>query len=544
MDIHGENPFKSKSYSSAAFAIEKMPQPLTEIPSEKISTLKGIGTSSAQKIIELLQTGKIKVLEEILSNTPSGIIEMLQIKGIGPKKIHTIWKEMEIESVGELLYACKENRLKLYKGFGEKTQQNVMDSIAFYLQNKGSYLFANLEPIAVELELMIKNIFPQNKVELTGAFKRQLEIIEQLDFLIDASINEVLNNLNEKNGFHNTAITEDYIHYRLDNGLNTMIHVTTQKKFIEKSIQLSSSPDFWSVIESKKADHNVEVLNEDDFFTAIGLQPIPHYYRENPVSADNNLQNNIRKALDVEDIKGIIHCHSNWSDGNNSIEEMAIAALAIGMEYLVITDHSKSAFYAQGLSEEKILEQHHYINELNAKLSPFTIFKGIESDILFDGSLDYSDEILKQFDVVIASIHSNLKMTEEKAMQRLIKAIENPYTTLLGHMTGRLLLSRPGYPVDHYKIIDACAANHVAIELNAHPSRLDIDWRYIEYAIQKNVMISINPDAHQIEGLSDIKYGVYSAQKALLNKENNLSSMGKIEFEQYINNMKTKKATN
>ena len=214
------------------------------------------------------------------------------------------------------------------------------------------------------------------------------------------------------------------------------------------------------------------------------------------------------------------------------------------MEYLVITDHSKSAFYAQGLSDEKVLAQHHYIDELNTSLSPFKIFKGIESDILFDGNLDYNNNILKQFDVVIASIHSNLKMTEEKAMQRLIAAIENPYTTILGHMTGRLLLSRPGYPVDHYKIIDACAANNVAIELNAHPSRLDIDWRHIDYALNKNVMISINPDAHQIEGLSDIKYGVLTAQKALLNKENNLSSYSLTQFEHYISNIKSRKSSN
>ena len=190
MDIHGENSFKSKSYSSAAFAIEKLNSPLNETPFEKISMLKGIGSSSAQKIIELLETGNISTLENLLSKTPEGIIEMLQIKGLGPKKIHTIWKEMEIESIGELLYACKENRLKLYKGFGEKTQQNVIDSISFYLQNKGSYLYANVEQAALELDIFMKRVFPENKIELTGAFKRQLEIIEHLDFLIDSNIND------------------------------------------------------------------------------------------------------------------------------------------------------------------------------------------------------------------------------------------------------------------------------------------------------------------------------------------------------------------
>jgi DNA polymerase (family 10) len=234
------------------------------------------------------------------------------------------------------------------------------------------------------------------------------------------------------------------------------------------------------------------------------------------------------------DIKSIIHSHSDWSDGSNTLEAMAKAAIDKGFEYLVISDHSKSAFYASGLSEERIKAQHHYIDELNSKLAPFKIFKSIESDILNDGSLDYSDAILSTFDLVIASVHSNLKMTEEKAMMRLMNAIENPYTTILGHMTGRLLLSRKGYPVDHRKIVDACAANNVVIELNAHPSRLDIDWRHIEYALEKNVLISIDPDAHFIEGFDDIRYGVLAAQKALVTKANNLSSFSLQEFEAHL----------
>jgi DNA polymerase (family 10) len=243
-------------------------------------------------------------------------------------------------------------------------------------------------------------------------------------------------------------------------------------------------------------------------------------------------------VLQPADIKGLIHCHSNWSDGSHTIEEMAIAARNSGLEYMVISDHSKTAFYANGLSEDKIREQHIYIEELNKKLAPFRIFKSIESDILNDGNLDYSNEVLATFDLVIASVHSNLKMTEEKAMMRLLNAIQNPYTTILGHMTGRLLLSRPGYPVDHKKIIDACAANHVTIELNANPSRLDIDWRQINYALEKNVLISIDPDAHHVDGIADTKYGVLVAQKAMVAKENNLSSFGLQQFEEYINNRK------
>ena len=220
---------------------------------------------------------------------------------------------------------------------------------------------------------------------------------------------------------------------------------------------------------------------------------------------------------------------------------MAKNAILKGFEYLVISDHSKSAFYANGLTVERLKEQHAYIDTLNNQLAPFRIFKSIESDILNDGSLDYSNNILSTFDLVIASIHSNLKMNEEKAMLRLMNAIENPFTTILGHMTGRLLLSRKGYPVDHKRIIDACAANQVVIELNAHPSRLDIDWRYMDYALEKNVLISINPDAHSPEGFDDIRYGVLVAQKAMLTKEQNLSSFGLKELEQYLTSRKKMK---
>ena len=244
--------------------------------------------------------------------------------------------------------------------------------------------------------------------------------------------------------------------------------------------------------------------------------------------------------LQVSDIKGIIHCHSDWSDGNNTIEQMATAAIAKGLEYLVISDHSKSAFYAKGLNEERIQQQHLYVDELNKKLAPFKIFKSIESDILNDGSLDYSNAILSTFDLVIASVHSNLKMPQERAMMRLINAIENPYTTILGHMTGRLLLSRKGYPVDYKKIIDACAANNVVIELNAHPSRLDIDWRHIDYALEKNVLLSIDPDAHSIDGFDDVRYGILVAQKAMLTKNRNLSSFSLKELELYLDKRKIK----
>lgn len=541
MDIHGENSFKSKSYASAAFAIEKLPVQLSEIPEEKIPSLKGIGSSTAQKISEMLHSGKINLLEEIILKTPPGIIEMLQIKGIGPKKIHTIWKEMEIETVGELLYACKENRLKLYKGFGEKTQHNVIETIEFYFKNKGSHLYAQVAMIAEQVTTFLQKIFPGKKIEAAGSFVRQLEVIDELTYIIESSSADIEKSMAEVEGFSFVQKDEIRLIYSTSIGINVHLYPGTADTHIEKKIRLSSSEEFINALSQFPGHDFTGLDSEQAYFDKIAVPYIPPVLREKADTIRKAIANEIPELIQPSDIKGIIHCHSNWSDGSNTIEEMAQAAIKRGLEYLVISDHSKSAFYAQGLSEEKIREQHRYIDELNSKLAPFRIFKSIESDILNDGSLDYSDEVLATFDMVIASVHSNLKMTEEKAMMRLLKAIENPFTTVLGHMTGRLLLSRPGYPVDHKKIIDACAANDVVIELNAHPNRLDIDWRHIDYALEKNVLISIDPDAHHADGMDDVLYGVLVAQKAMLSKKQNLSSFSRNELEHFITEQKRNK---
>ncbi|HJT73296.1 MAG TPA: PHP domain-containing protein, partial [Chitinophaga sp.] len=275
-------------------------------------------------------------------------------------------------------------------------------------------------------------------------------------------------------------------------------------------------------------------ITEEEIFSKAGMDYIEPCLRNGGLFIDLARKKALPELITHKDIKGIIHSHSTWSDGEQSLAEMAKAAKEQGYEYLVISDHSRSAFYANGLSIERIQAQHAEIDELNKQLAPFRIFKSIEADILNDGSLDYPDEILASFDLVIASVHSNLKMSEEKAMSRLLKAIENPYTTILGHMTGRLLLSRNGYPVNHQQIIDACAANNVVIELNAHPRRLDIDWQWIPYALEKNVLLSIDPDAHSIEGFHDTYYGTLAARKGGLTTSRNLSSFSAAELSAYI----------
>ncbi len=535
MDIHGENSFKAKSYAIAAFTVEKLPDELSAFPKEKIFSIKGIGESAGQKIVEQLESGTLKILEDYIQKTPEGIIEMLQkIKGLGPKKISTIWKEMNIESIGELLYACNENRLTLYKGFGEKTQESVKKSIEFYLNTLGSYLYAQIETYALAFTNSLKLYFRDYKLELTGEFKRQFSVIEQLEWITTLSV-EQLKNFFTTNGYVVEVEINNSIAFKGNENVTLRFYIAIEEAFYPTLFKHNCSEIFLNKwIEEFGFDETKNYSSEEAIFSKNNIDFIPAYKREDAKVIELAKQKNVSKDIQEKDIAAIIHSHSKWSDGSNTLEEMANAAIAKGLQYLVISDHSKTAFYANGLQVERVLAQHQEIDELNKKLAPFKIFKSIESDILNDGSLDYDEDILKQFDLVIASIHSNLSMTEDKAMMRLITAIENPYTTILGHLTGRLLLSRNGYPVNHKKIIDACAANNVVIELNAHPRRLDIDWTFINAALEKNVLISINPDAHSIDGYDDCKYGVLAAQKTLLTKEQNLSSFSLQQFEAFL----------
>ncbi|MEI2737954.1 MAG: helix-hairpin-helix domain-containing protein [Chitinophagaceae bacterium] len=534
MDINGENSFKTKTFAVAAFNIEKLPMQLKDTPREKLFSIKGIGDSVGRKVLEMLDTGKLEVLSEYISKTPPGVIEMLNIKGIGPKKINTIWKQMEIESLGELLYACNENRLTLFKGFGEKTQKNVQEAIEFYFLNQGHFLYAQLEEVFPQIENYLKKIFSPDKVRVTGAYRRQALTIEELEFVVAETNETVKPKFQTAQPPELLEETDDNLLYKLKNGLKLRLY-TGQQNITERQFLTTGNKEFTDAFQ--KAFPSIKYTvgeNDESVFKEANIPFIHPSLRETAAIIEKAKKKKLPALIQTADIHSIIHSHSNWSDGSNTIEEMANECIKRGFEYLVISDHSQTAFYANGLKEDRIREQHRQIDALNMQLAPFKIFKSIESDILNDGSLDYPDAILKTFDLVIASVHSNLKMNEDKAMGRLIKAIENPFTNILGHMTGRLLLSRNGYPVDHKKIIEACAINNVVIELNAHPRRLDIDWKWINYAIEKGVLLSIDPDAHALDGFDDVKYGVLAGQKGGMAKENNLSSFGLKEFEVWL----------
>jgi DNA polymerase (family 10) len=524
MELHGENPFKVKSYNNAAFQIGRFGEKVWDMDLSELESTKGIGKSVAARIAELRSEGEIPLLSNLLEKTPAGVVDILGIKGLGAKKVAQIWKELGVESTGELLYACNENRLASMKGFGEKTQQKVIESIEFMRANSGKahYAVAEAEAEFMETQWKAKGLTVPAR---TGALRRMDNVIDALEWLLYSE--EQVDSFSQQEEFikGDNLFTGSSV-----NGLKVLLHVAEQ--FGRDQFLLTGHPDHVQHIRNLNG-FSEQALTEEDIYASVGYPVIPPELRMDLAEWDL-AASGFDGLLRQEDIRGVVHNHSTWSDGKHSVEEMAGACLKKGYEYLVMSDHSVSAFYANGLDAARVRQQQAEIDGLNASLLPFRIFKSIESDILYDGALDYPDDVLSSFDLVIASVHSQLRMKEEKAMERLLNAIRNPYTNILGHMTGRLLLSRPGYPVDHKTIIDACAANNVAIEVNANPYRLDIDYNWLPYAQEKGVLISINPDAHSTDGIDDIRYGVISARKGGLLKQNTLNACNLEAFNRWL----------
>lgn len=533
-ELHGGNPFKIKSFASASFRIDKLPTILEGKTIQELEKIEGVGKSLASKIAEINQTESFADLNELLAQTPEGVLQMMKIKGIGPKKIAQIWKELAIENIGELLYACQENRLAQAKGFGLKTQQNVINQIEFMFASENKFHYAQAERTADELIAALNALGLFKQVAYTGALRRRLEIIEEIELIAETAIPlaEIETQLLASAILTDTTINGKELKGKYKN-IQTSIYISPADDFGWNWFQTSSSQAHIDLLDIASADKNAPT--ETAIYASMQLPYIAPELREGMNEVQYAKQNLLPTLIEYTDLKGALHNHSTWSDGLNTIAEMAKACQKSGYNYFGIADHSKAAFYANGLDEERIINQHIEIDKLNAANPAFRIFKGTECDILYNGQLDYANDVLASFDYVVASIHSILKMNEEKAMSRLITAIENPYTTILGHPTGRLLLLRQGYPIDHKKMIDACAANGVAIEINANPYRLDLDWRYIDYALNKNVKLCINPDAHSIDGLHDMYYGTLIGRKGGLSKEFCLNAFDTFELEKYFN---------
>lgn len=534
MEVIGRDHRRTSMFRTAGNVLRKLETPAEQLLAKgSLQDVKGIGPAMSVVVREIVETGTARELVELEERIPEGVREMLTLSGLGPKKVAVIWREMGIETVGELHYACIENRLVEVKGFGLKTQERLLKTIEFLRSNQYRFLYADLYPHYIEIKTLLTSKFGSDaQISLTGEMRRLVPALDKIQFLAAPGLfKDLMLLLIQEPQYEILTASSDLLQACVR---GTQITFEFLFKGIDFYRELFLSTGSEAHTERIPLETGVIYGSEEEIYEVARITYVPPELREGAEEVRLAYRDALPRLVDQKDIKGLLHAHSNWSDGLHSIAEMAEACKALGMEYLGLSDHSQSAKQANGLSPERVLAQHAEIEALNEQFSDFRILKGIESDILPNGDLDYNALELAGFDFVIASIHSKLDMDKEEATTRLLKAISNPYTNILGHPTGRLLLTRSAYPIDHAAIIQACAAYDVAIELNCNPNRLDLDWAWIRYAVECGVYISINPNAHRKESLTDYLWGLNVARKGLLSPELTLNAMPLAAIEEFF----------
>jgi DNA polymerase (family 10) len=526
-DLHGVNEFKSKNLAFAARGLDKFPGLISSLSEDQLLAVPGVGKVVVKIVQEIASSGTCPELEQILEQTPAGLLTLLKIKGLGPKKVRAIWQELQITEIDDLLAACEDGRLANLKGFGGAVVESVTLNIRFIKSNSSKLRINKAQELADDIAETLGGLFSQ--VSIAGELRRNAEVINSLVFLVETDdlfgasgllqqVEGLEEDLKESSPFTWRGFTKGHL-------IPIEIHFASTSEFVTKLYALSAAPDHLAQVQFYERFDGKELKEESEIYTALQLPFIVPEMREGLQEFDWYAKHGDKALIQYADLQGCLHNHSTYSDGKNTLSEMAEACRDLGLRYFGIADHSKYAAYAGGLKEEDVIRQQEEIDQLNAQWSDFQILKGIEADILPDGNLDYDAAVLASFDYVVASVHAGLTMDLEKAMPRVLKAIENPYTSILGHPTGRLLLARPGFPLHMSKILDACKANGVSIELNASPYRLDLDWRYIYEAMDKGIFVSINPDAHSIAGIQDMQWGVKVGRKGGLLKELTLNAL-------------------
>ncbi|MDF7813379.1 DNA polymerase/3'-5' exonuclease PolX [Hymenobacter sp. YC55] len=548
LELHDENPFKIRAYEGTASALEALSFPVADVERHGLPDRTGLSKTAAARVAEMLDTGTFEELTRLLAATPPGVVELLKVKGIGPKKIRALWKELGIESPQQLREAAENDQVSKLKGFGQKTQQTILEALEFSAQSSGKLLYPQAEELANDIRERLQEALFTEQVAVVGEVRRRLETIETVALVAaTAQPTKAHALLSQLEGLTADPHRSGPFAWR----------GTASASGVKVEVLLVSKEDYTNQVflQSAAENHLSEPLTDTPAGQPATLRQLlkrERFYQEAAIYEKAGLQyvepemreglgelalakaHQLPKLLEDSDLRGSLHNHSNYSDGNHSLREMATFLQGQGYEYLGICDHSQAAHYANGLSVERVRQQQREIDELNQELAPFRIFKGIESDILSDGALDYPPAVLESFDFIVASVHSNLRMDERKATTRVLRAIENPYCTMLGHPTGRLLLRREGYPLDHKAIIDACAKHQVIIEINANPWRLDLDWRWVHYALEQGVQLSINPDAHHTNGYADMRYGVFMGRKGGLTKDMTFNAKSASEIADYF----------
>lgn len=560
LELKGENPFKVRAYHNAARTIEALEEDLDQaIETGALLEQKGIGEAIYEKVTELFKTGRLKYYEELKKEVPLGLLEMLKIPGVGPKKVKILYDTLGISTVGELEYACMENRLLDLHGFGEATQDKILKGIEYYRKGMGLHLLSVARTEAGRLLAALQANRDVVQASIAGSIRRCKEVIRDIDIVASVRTKKEMMVMDFFTGLSGvrsvTAKGDTKSSVVLNIGMNADLRIVSDMEFPFALHYLTGSKEHNTAMRSRakkmgikmneyglfRGEKSIPCKDEAEIFKVLGLSYIPPELREDYGEISAAEQGAIPELIEASDIQGIFHVHTTYSDASMTLREVVRVAKKLGYHYIGIADHSKSAYYAGGLTEEKVKEQHEEIARLNSEMKDFYIFKGVESDILPDGSLDYDEKTLASFDFVIASVHSRFNMGEKEMTDRIVMALSNPYTTMLGHPTGRLLLSRDGYPVNLKRVIAAAAEQGVIIELNAHPYRLDLDWRFCRVAKEGGVRVSINPDAHHLEDLSNVSYGVSIARKGWLSASDVLNTMPLSKMKAFLQREKQKR---
>jgi len=552
LEIKGENPFKIRAYVNGARTIETTTADLKQLAADgKLGELDGIGTALAEKLTTLIQTGSLPFYDKLRAEFPPDILTLFDLQGLGAKKIKALWDHLGISSIPDLEQACRDGRVAALDGFGEKSAAKFLESIAHQQQNVGKFLLGDVMALATELLDDLRAHPDVSLADVAGSFRRGKETVHDLDMLAASRFPDRVMESFVAHPLVDSIIAKGATKssIRLKNGLQCDLRVVTSAEFPfalnyftgskEHNVRMRSRAleRGWSLNEYRfstikpDADPIPEIYEESSIYRALGLEFIPPELRENLGEFDAAENGTLPALVDWPNLRGAFHAHTTASDGRASLADMAAAAQDLGLTYLGITDHSKSSVQANGLDANRLADQRAEIDALNATFDGFKLFAGVECDILKDGSLDYPDDVLATLDFVIASVHSSFTLPEAQMTARIIRAMENPYVTMLGHVTGRLLAQRDAYQVDLPAIIDAAAETHTIIELNASPHRLDLDWRWWPLAKSKGVRCAINPDAHSIHGLHDLIFGIKSARKGWLSKTDVINCLPLSEIE-------------
>lgn len=538
LEFKDENPFKIRAYRNAARALEGFTGDIEQLcRDKKLCEIPGVGKAIEEKITQLITTGKMDYYEELRKEIPEGVVAMCAIPSFGPKKARVVWKELGITTIEELRKACVEDRLSGLKGFGEKTQKKILQGIEFHARHAGQFLLSDAMPVAKRLLDYVKAAPTVHRVSIAGSLRRWKEVVKDIDLLASADdAAKVMEHFVQAPGVVEVIGKGDTkTSVRLASGMQVDLRVVMDEQFPYALAYFTGSKEHnvavrqaaqkkglkvneYGIFEGSKF---IECMDEAGFFRALGLPYIPPEMRENTGELDCK---KIPQLIEYKSLMGVFHTHSTWSDGTAEIDAMAEKARSMGLRYMGLSDHSKAAAYANGMDEHRLSNQMKIIDKLNKQWKDFRILKGLECDILPNGDLDMTPQILGELDFVIGSVHSRFDMPEKEMTDRVCKAIANEHFDMLGHATGRLLLSREGYKLDLNRVLETAQKHEKIVELNAYPNRLDLDWIHCRRAKEMGVMLSINPDAHSTSDLENIEYGVATARRAWLEEKDVLNT--------------------